>query len=144
MRPVRIWQEEDMMTQGDYEDMLANSLGYTCHADPNRGGGWHKFKQGDVTVWTAARGWVRASRIDDRCRFHQMHQSLGEALKNENGKPFGPDSSPRHYSNCIRFEPVNRLQQLRDTSSREEFVLIACAEGIRSAESANRIWESMK
>jgi hypothetical protein len=63
-----------------------------------------------------------------------MHRTLTEALKDENGVAFGPESDPRRYSNCISFpwdqtRSKERFKHLAMTCTKDEFRLICLAEG---------------
>jgi len=134
------------MGRSDYEQLLAESLGFTCTPDGKRGAGWCSFQKGVVHVWDCSRFWARADVIDDRHRNHQAHASFGDALKNVAGSPYGPDSNPRVYVLCMpqngnsTSELIQKL--LESCATAEDFSLMARAEGIfESRAVAKQYWD---
>jgi len=149
MTAVRVRRETDHTPRWQHERNLAEHLGWECVPDAKRGNGWCSFRKGDVHVWQG-RYWVRARLIGDTYRFHQLHQRLSEALRDENGIAFGPDSNPRRYVLSVSFKidqnrSRERLRFLRDTCERDEFVLIGCAEGaFGTRRGANEWWDNLR
>jgi len=94
------WEEGDLPEECDLSEgqlsevVLARSFGFRATSDARRGHLWCKFRKEDEHIWQAGkvRPWVRATLEGDTYRFHKGFKSLEEALRNEKGKPFGPDA----------------------------------------------------
>lgn len=89
------------------EKNLAETHGFSVEPDV-RGCGWHVFSKGKVRIW-CVRFWARAELIDDRFRNHQAFEELEDALNDDGGLAYGPDSSPHQSSTTVPFALRNPL-----------------------------------
>ena len=72
------------------ENKLADSLGWVCNKDGNRGQGdhhWCRFVKGDTHVWKVSPRpgveWVRARLVDGSFCQHEGYLTLERALRGE-------------------------------------------------------------